>query len=211
MPANIIWFEKDTDEGELRSLLDGWKETDKPTFMGSMHAVTGHASFSGGGTLTIKSLVQSAASIVLQTLVIPGAKTTDGVIIEAIAIAWKEIVKAVADDPNFMYQIPWRKLEELIAGAYKKEGYDVILTSASDDKGRDVIVFECDGMAIRVLEQVKAYKPGHKVKADEVRALLGVLAADQNASKGIVTTTSDFVLRFGMILQFHPSSHIDLS
>jgi len=44
----------------------------------------------------------------------------------------------------------------------------------------------------RIIDQVKAYRPGHRVSADEVRALLGVLSADQNASKGLVTTTSEF-------------------
>ena len=46
--------------------------------------------------------------------------------------------------------------------------------------------------SICIIEQVKAYRPGHKVPADDVRALLGVLSRDQNVSKGIVTTTSMF-------------------
>jgi restriction system protein len=41
---------------------------------------------------------------------------------------------------------------------------------------------------------VKAYKPGHLVTADEVRALVA-LHADQRANKEIVTTTSDFAPR----------------
>jgi hypothetical protein len=43
----------------------------------------------------------------------------------------------------------------------------------------------------RVIDQVKAYGPGHLVTADDVRAPLGVLDAD-GASKGFLTTTSDF-------------------
>jgi hypothetical protein len=46
--------------------------------------------------------------------------------------------------------------------------------------------------SIRIIDQVKAYGPGHKVSANDVRALLGVLALDLNVSKGIVTTTSTF-------------------
>jgi len=42
-----------------------------------------------------------------------------------------------------------------------------------------------------VIDQVKAYKPGHLVTADDVRALIGVLQGD-GASKGFLTTTSDF-------------------
>jgi restriction system protein len=49
--------------------------------------------------------------------------------------------------------------------------------------------------SLRVIDQVKAYKPGHLLTADEVRAMAGVLSLDQNVSKGYVTTTSDFAPR----------------
>jgi restriction system protein len=39
---------------------------------------------------------------------------------------------------------------------------------------------------------MKAYKPGHVVTADEVRAMFGVITAARNVSKGVVTTTSTF-------------------
>ena len=42
-----------------------------------------------------------------------------------------------------------------------------------------------------LIDQVKAYKPGHLVTANDVRALMGVLQGD-GASKGFLTTTSDF-------------------
>jgi restriction system protein len=48
--------------------------------------------------------------------------------------------------------------------------------------------------SIRVIDSVKAYKPGHLVEADDVRALWGVMQGDR-ASKGFVTTTSDFAPR----------------
>jgi restriction system protein len=86
-----------------------------------------------------------------------------------------------------------RKFEEFIAGAYRQTGWDeVTLTPASGDKGRDVIATKNGLCSIRVLDQAKAYAPGHLVTHNDVRAMLGVLSADQNASKGIVTTTSDF-------------------
>ena len=42
---------------------------------------------------------------------------------------------------------------------------------------------------------MKAYRQGHLVDANDVRALLGVLSGDLNTSKGIVTTTSNFAPR----------------
>ena len=45
-----------------------------------------------------------------------------------------------------------------------------------------------------MVDHVKAYRPGHLVTANDVRALFGVVVAD-GASKGFLTTTSDFAPR----------------
>jgi restriction system protein len=39
---------------------------------------------------------------------------------------------------------------------------------------------------------VKRYAPDNLVEYDDIRALLGVLSGERDASKGIITTTSDF-------------------
>ena len=44
---------------------------------------------------------------------------------------------------------------------------------------------------LRLIDQVKAYKPSHRVTAESVRAMLGIMPLDF-ATKGIVTTTSEF-------------------
>ena len=99
-------------------------------------------------------------------------------------------------------------MEKIITGAWERAGFEeVILTPRSGDLGRDIIAVKRGLGSIRIIDQVKAYKPGHLVTADDVRALLGVLHADV-ASKGFVTTTSDFAprLRDDILLQpFMPS------
>jgi restriction system protein len=45
-----------------------------------------------------------------------------------------------------------------------------------------------------VIDQVKAFTPPRLVTANDVRALMGVLQTD-GASKGFLTTTSDFAPR----------------
>ncbi len=133
-----------------------------------------------------------APSIIIQNVVEYGEKTDEGTRIEAVSVPWLMIAKMIERDQNIIYQIDARKWEELIAGWYTAAGYDeVILTPRSGDFGRDVIATKHD-VKIRVIDQVKAYKPGHLVTANDVRALLGVLSNDRNASKGYVTTTSDF-------------------
>jgi restriction system protein len=80
----------------------------------------------------------------------------------------------------------------MVAGAYERAGYRVILTPRSGDYGRDVVATSVGVGSIKILGSVKAYSPGHLVDAEACRSLLGVVTANQKASKGIITTTSDF-------------------
>lgn len=132
-------------------------------------------------------------SILLQAVVIPGEKRKEGLLIEAVAVPWFEIIRLIEQAPEIIYKIDDRKWEEIIAGAYERAGFEeVILTPRSGDKGRDVIATKHGVGSIRFFDQVKAYKPGHVVTANDVRAMLGVITLDQNVSKGIITTTSTF-------------------
>jgi restriction system protein len=75
---------------------------------------------------------------------------------------------------------------------YTRAGFEeVTLTPRSGDHGRDVIAIKKGVGFIRVIDQVKAFKPPHLVTANDVRALMGVLQTD-GASKGCLTMTSDF-------------------
>jgi restriction system protein len=131
--------------------------------------------------------------LIQATVVVIGGQGAEGEVIVGVAVPWFEIIAQLERDPEFLMRVSWRKLEEIIAGAYEREGWpDVVLTPRSGDRGRDVIATRPGVGSIRIVDQVKHYKPGHLVKADEVRSVLGVLAADQNVSKGIITTTSGF-------------------
>lgn len=140
-------------------------------------------------------LPPNAPSILLQSFVVPVGKTTEGAIIKAAMVPWHEIVKLITRDPNAIFQIEARQWEEIIAAAYEQAGFDeVILTPRSGDYGRDVIAVKKGLGEVRIIDQVKAYKHGHLVTANDVRALMGVLQTD-GASKGFLTTTSDFAPR----------------
>src|SRR5271165_1902646 len=103
-----------------------------------------------------------------------------------------DIIERLKNNPGIAFEIPPYKWEEIVAGSYRKAGFDeVILTPRSGDGGRDVIAIMHAIGSVRVIDQVKAYKPGHLVTADDVRALYGVLVLD-GAAKGFLTTTSDF-------------------
>ncbi len=119
-------------------------------------------------------------------------KTNEGQLIQAVRLPWVEIINELERNPEFLLKFDWRKVEEIVAAAYKKGGFEVILTPRSGDRGRDVVATKPGIGSIRIIDQVKKYAPNYRVKADDVRALLGVLEAEQNVSKGIITTTSQF-------------------
>jgi hypothetical protein len=112
--------------------------------------------------LRFDAIINSLPSLLLQAAVLDiGHKTDEGHIVEGVIIPWFEIIAQIARDPNFLFKVPWRRLEELIAGAYEREGWtNVVLTPRSGDRGRDISAEKPGSCAIRIVDQVKAYARG---------------------------------------------------
>lgn len=139
------------------------------------------------------SLFLPETPILLHALVEPIGKVDEGSIIQVIRPAWLALLAELAKDPHALRRLTPRQIEELVAASYEQAGFDeVILTPRSGDLGRDVIATRRDFCTVRIIDQVKHYAPHHRVSADDVRALLGVLLSDERATKGFVTTTSTF-------------------
>ena len=140
--------------------------------------------------------IHAAATLNLSGLIVPRRKTADGILIQAISIAWNGVVRELQGDWSRAFQIPAYKWEELLAASYSEAGFEeVILTPRSGDYGRDVVATKRGVGSIKIIGSMKAYAPGHLVKHDDVRALLGVLSGERDASKAILSTTSDFAPR----------------
>lgn len=172
-----------------------------------MAAVMGvGSSFSAGSFVPL--LIRNHSELLVQTVIVPGDKTSEGQLIKAVTIPWFDIVALLQKDPSVAFQISPEKWEEIIAGAYHKAGFeDVTLTPRSGDHGRDIIAIKKGLGIIRIIDQVKAFAPNRPVTANDVRALVGVLHGD-GASKGFLTTTSDFAPRLRedpLICKFIPS------
>ena len=148
------------------------------------------------------------AEVLLQATVVRlGDNVQDGQLIDAVALPWFQILREIERNPDFLYHFSKypRRFEEFIAGAYERAGWpEVILTPRSGDGGRDVIATKPGFGSIRFLEQCKAYSPGTLVTHDDVRGMLGVLQTDRNASKAIITATSDFQPGIGTSSEFTP-------
>ena len=107
----------------------------------------------------------ASGGLLLGAVVTLGERTDDGFLVEAVTLPWFEIVRFLMEDPERRFQIPWRKWEEMIAGAYRRAGFEIVtLTHRSGDHGRDVVAVKRDGCIIvgqvRIIDQVKAYGPG---------------------------------------------------
>jgi restriction system protein len=149
--------------------------------------------------------------LLLQTQILKIEKNTnEGSIISAVSIPWFAIYNALERYPDLLYSFSKspEKFEEFIASSYEREGWNrVILTPRSGDGGRDVIAEKRGFGSIRILDQCKAFSKGHLVGQNDVRAIIGVLNSDSNASKAVLTTTSNFapgVLSDSKIQQFVP-------
>jgi restriction system protein len=168
----------------------GWEFFDEEGFC--EHCGQGIVDYVGTKIAEPLAELNRMANLVSQAIIIPGNKTTEGRLVQAVNEAFNDLVKWLVANPDAMYKLdPW-KLEEMVAAMYTKRGYEVTLTPRSGDKGRDVIAVLPGFGTVRLVESVKRYSPGYRVTAEEVQALLGVVLSDSRASKGVVTTTSDF-------------------
>ena len=148
------------------------------------------------GVITLGTPIDKIAkhvALAISSLIIPEAKSAEGVLIKATSAIWDEVVTQLGADWSVAFQLPSDKWEELVAGALKRAKYDeVTLTPRSGDHGRDVIAIKRGFGCVKIIGSVKAYAPDRHVGYDDVRALIGVMTGERDVSKGIITTTSDF-------------------
>src|SRR5690242_5052224 len=110
--------------------------------------------------------------MLVQAILEVGDRAKEGQLVTAVGVGWLAIVDQLLRDERAIYQFDPRQWEELIAGAWEKEGWEVILTPRSNDGGRDVIATLPGAGRVRIYDQVKRYADGHRVTAEEVRSMV---------------------------------------
>lgn len=109
-----------------------------------------------------------------------------------ITLCQDALIDAIKKDPSLLYGIDPRAFEELVADIFFRNGFEVELTAATRDGGKDIIAIKRGfGVPVKHLIECKRYKQDHKVSLDIVQRLYGVLCSDR-ASTGLVVTTSTF-------------------
>ena len=109
-------------------------------------------------------------------------------------------VQSVSDDllsrahaePKVLYEITPRRFEEFVAELLDRLGYEITLTPASKDGGKDIYAARRDdlGSFLYVVE-CKQYSPDRRVGVGLIRELNGVVQAER-ATAGILATTAFF-------------------
>jgi restriction system protein len=103
-----------------------------------------------------------------------------------------ELFRRLTANPDLMYQLEPRQFEELVAELFYRKGYDVELTRASKDGGKDLYIAKrSDIGTLLFVVECKKYAPDRPVGVELVRHLYGVVEAER-VTGGILATTSRF-------------------
>ncbi|NJA08057.1 restriction endonuclease [Methylococcaceae bacterium WWC4] len=103
-----------------------------------------------------------------------------------------EVKKYLKSHPEKLYQMSPRKFEELVASILKDMGFEVELTQATRDGGRDIIAHVRNAVTSYLTYiECKRYAPDNKVGVGIIREVLGVHHIHR-ATKSIIVTTSFF-------------------
>ena len=128
--------------------------------------------------------------LLMASVVTLGTPTDNGRIVEMVTVPWFELIDYLTRNPSAMYQIPPRKLEEIVAGAWERSGAQVVLTPRSGDRGYDVLAEYTAFGKLTIVTSVKALGEGKCVTYNDIRSLIGVVDM-RGASKGVLTTTGE--------------------
>ena len=113
-------------------------------------------------------------------------------IISDVTTVSDEFLKKLCDKPDLLYELSPRGFEEVVAEILHKLGYDITLTPASKDGGKDIYAARKSSLgSFLYIVECKRYAPDNTVGVGLIRQLNGVVEAER-ATAGILATTSFF-------------------
>jgi len=113
-------------------------------------------------------------------------------LISGVVIVTDDLLDRIHTKPDEMYSLTSRQFEELVAGLFERQGYEVTLTPASKDGGKDIYVAKRDPLgALMYLVECKRFARDRPVGVGLIRQLYGVVE-QEDATGGILVTTSFF-------------------
>ena len=101
-------------------------------------------------------------------------------------------IERLKKSPQAIYDLSPRQYEELLADLLEDMGYEIELTPATRDGGKDIMAYMNTAHGkILCLVEAKRYRADRTVGVGLVRELFGTLA-DANATSAMLVTTSSF-------------------
>ncbi|UCE61422.1 MAG: restriction endonuclease [Phycisphaerales bacterium] len=90
-----------------------------------------------------------------------------------------------------IYNLDWRRFEELTADVFREHGYSVILTKRTRDRGADLIILNNDRTGARAIVECKRLSRHRTVGVALVRELVGA-CVDWETQEAVIVTTGSF-------------------
>lgn len=105
----------------------------------------------------------------------------------------REFIAYATKHPEILHELTPFQFEELIADVLKDMGCEIQLTPKTRDHGRDILaVFPSPVGKLLTIVECKRYKPQNKIGVDIVERFLYTIDRTDNASCGLIATTSSF-------------------
>jgi hypothetical protein len=154
-----------------------------------LEAVEQYASgtISGALRLTPRALAE-------MPFMVPADADPSDSVIAVMDQAVRHIIRVIARNSAELQKVEWRILEQVLAATFEDFGFDVHLTPAAKDGGKDMIL-ECveRGTRRRYAVEVKHWVSGKQVHGLHLRKFLQVIVNEQHDS-GLLLSTSGFAL-----------------
>ena len=192
-------------QSEFRELLDK-RLGQYANFTDRLHAeVMGHplagqllAELLNRGDLTPRQLLEQMQAFSSPGIVgaegeeLPSSRREHRAVIADVVAVSDAFLQRLHKNPGLLYELSPRGFEELVAELLARLDYQITLTPASKDGGKDIYAAKKDdiGTFLYVVE-CKKYSPDRPIGVGLVRQLNGVVHAEQ-ATAGILATTSFF-------------------
>jgi restriction system protein len=164
---------------------------------------------------SLNGLVESTKPFAITSLLGPDGKPLEResdqyqIIITDVTTVSDDLLKNLLENPKLLYDLSPRLFEEVVAESFRRQGYEVTLTPAIKDGGKDIYVASKNllGSFLYIVE-CKKYSPDNPVGVGLIRQLYGVVQAEK-ATAGILATTS-FFTKGAMEFQQQVAFHISL-
>jgi hypothetical protein len=115
-----------------------------------------------------------------------------------------ELIEYFAKNPKLLHDLHWRQFEELLAEVFKNQGFETELGPGQADGGVDLrLIQRTDIGDMLILVQAKKYAAHRKIQLEPVKALWASVE-DEQANKGILVSTSEFIPAAQKFATRHP-------